>query len=473
MPTQRSVPGPPASEAAAAAPPWRRLTGAEGARADRRPPTVRRVMARFVAANLVVAALLLAGSAWAGHNAARKESLADARETTDLLAALFIEPNLDGLLAENPKALAALDEVAAGPLEDADVVRIKIWDGSEVVYSDEAGLIGKSYPLTDEKQDLLRTGGMLAETSTLGERENVFERVQDQRLLEVYRRVTTPTGERLLLEAYYRYDQVTARQLNIWLTFAPITGTVLLAMLLVQLPLARRLVRQVREGDAERLRLHARAADASAEERRRIAGSLHDGVVQDLSAAPLFMSRAVDLLRGRPAADAERHEVTDGLARSTVAVRGSVSSLRSLLIELYPPHLARAGLAAALADLAARAQARGVQTRLDLDDDLYLPLEVDALLFRVAQEALLNAAEHAGADMVTLSLRRYPDSVRLEVRDDGTGFDPDTAMDSTATGHFGLRVLTDLAESAGAELDLATAPGRGTAVRLQVPLTSR
>jgi signal transduction histidine kinase len=430
-------------------------------------------MARFVAANLVVAALLLAGSAWAGHNAARQESLADARETTELLAELFIEPNLDGLLAEIPEARADLDAVAAGPLREADVVRIKIWNPrSEVVYSDDHRLIGHSFPLTDEKRALLRTGETLAETTSLREEENVFERIQDERLLEVYRRVTTPDGDRLLLEAYYDYSQVTARKETIWLTFAPITGTVLLSMLIVQLPLARRLVRQVRQGDAERLRLHARAADASAEERRRIAGSLHDGVVQDLSAAPLFMSRAVDLLRGRPAADAERQEVADGLARSTVAVRGSVSSLRSLLIELYPPHLAQAGLPAALADLAARVQARGVQTRLDLDDDLYLPLEVDALLFRVAQEALLNAAQHARADIVTLSLRRYRDSVTLEVRDDGTGFDPAIAAGSTETGHFGLRVLTDLAESTGAALDLATAPGQGTTVRLQVPLTS-
>jgi signal transduction histidine kinase len=477
MPAQRSASDIRASDTAAA-PAWQRLTagdGGEDGRARRRPPpTVRRVLARFVAANLVVAAMLLAGGAWAGHNAARKESLADARSTTDILAALVIEPKLDGLLAEDPETLAALEAVTDRPLEGADVVRIKIWNGdSEVVYSDDRRLLGNRYPLSEEKRALLDTGGMLAETSSLGKDENEFERVEDERLLEVYRRVTTPGEDPLLLEAYYRYDQVTARQVGIWLTFAPITGTVLLAMLLVQLPLARRLIRQVREGDAERLELHARAADASAEERRRIAGGLHDGVVQDLSAAPLFMTQAVDLLRGRPASEGERHEVAEGLARSTTAVRGSVSSLRSLLIELYPPHLARAGLPAALADLAARVQARGVRTRLDLADDLDLPLEVEALLFRVAQEALLNAAEHARAGTVTLSLHRDRDAVTLEVRDDGAGFDPGTAGDSTGTGHFGLRVLTDLAESAGATLDLATAPGHGTALRLQVPQDGR
>ena len=432
---------------------------------------MRRVLVRFVAANLVVATLLLAGGAWAGHRAAREDSLADARRTTVLLGTLVIEPNLDGVLAEDQVALARLDAVVAGPLRDADVVRMKIWTpDSRVVYSDDSRLMGHTYPLTEEKQAVLRTGGTMAETTSLREEENVFERVQEERLLEVYHGVSTPGGDRLLLEAYYDYGQVTARTTSIWLTFAPITGTVLLAMLLVQLPLARRMLRQVREGDAERLRLHARAADASTEERRRIAGSLHDGVVQDLSAAPLFMARAVDLLRGRTAGQEEHHEVTEGLALSTTAVRGSVSSLRSLLIELYPPHLAQAGLPAALADLAARVQGRGVQTRLDLADDLDLPLDVEALLFRVSQEALLNAAKHARADTVTLVLRRDRDSVTLEVRDDGAGFDAPTA--GATDGHFGLRVLTDLAEAAGATLDLATAPGEGTALRLQVPLTA-
>src|SRR5215213_10056228 len=122
MPAQRSASDIPASDTAAA-PAWQRLTRGEDGRARRRPPpTVRRVLARFVAANLVVAAMLLAGGAWAGHNAARKESLADARSTTDMLAALVIEPKLDALLAKDPETLAALDAVTGRPLEGADVV---------------------------------------------------------------------------------------------------------------------------------------------------------------------------------------------------------------------------------------------------------------------------------------------------------------------------------------------------------------
>lgn len=472
MPAQRSTSGMPTEERVPG-PLWRRLTdgGPVGARARRRPPSVREVLARFVAANLVIALLLLAGSLWAGNSAARRESLADARTTTDLLAELLIEPNVgDGVLTGDPRALTALDDVVDGQLREAAVVRIKIWDADQVVYSDDRRLIGRTFPLGEAKQDLLRTGGVLAELSSLREEENVFERPQEERLLEVYRRITTPDGDRLLLETYFDYRQVTRRQADIWLSFVPISAAVLLAMLVVQLPLAKRMIRQIREGDAERLRLHARAADASDDERRRIAGSLHDGVVQDLSAAPFLMSGAADLLADRPGSDPEAHEAARGLGLAMTAVRQSVAALRSLLIEIYPPHLARAGLPAALADLAARAQARGIETQLDVPDDLDLPADVDALLFRVAQEALRNAAKHARAGTVQLTLRRDRRLVTMEVRDDGAGFDPSTTTGDTGIGHFGMRVLTDLAEAAGATLDLASAPGQGTALRLQVPL---
>src|SRR5687768_5704164 len=106
MPAQRSTSGMPTDEGVPG-PPWRRLTdgGPGGARAHR-PPSVREVLARFVAANLVIALLLLAGSLWAGNSAARRESLADARTTTDLLAELLIEPNVgDGVLTGDPRAL--------------------------------------------------------------------------------------------------------------------------------------------------------------------------------------------------------------------------------------------------------------------------------------------------------------------------------------------------------------------------------
>jgi two-component system NarL family sensor kinase len=464
-------PGSPTGQASDPPAPWVRLVDGPGSGASPhvvRPPSVRRVMARFAVGNVLVAILLLAASVWASHEVARKESLTDARVRTDLLATLLIEPNLDDtLLSGDPRAVARLDTVVERQLRDASVIRLKIWDDDQrIVYSDEPRLLARSFPTDEAAQPPPHVVAAAQFSEPIGP-ENVYERSHGQ-LLEVYRRITTPSGNELLLELYFPYDMVTDLQRTIWADFAPISATALLLIVLLQAPLAHRMIRSVRAGDRERLHLYARAADASTRERRRIAGNLHDGVVQDLSAAPLIMARATERLARGSGLEADDHTLAAELSDATVAVRGSVASLRSLLIELYPPHLARSGLPAALADLAARIQARGVQVRLDLPDDLDLPPETAALLFRVAQEALQNVVKHACAQTAVLTIEQGAGTASMSIGDDGTGFAPASISAATGKGHFGMRVLCDLAEAADASLDLATAPGRGTTLRIVV-----
>ena len=107
---------------------------------------------------------------------------------------------------------------------------------------------------------------------------------------------------------------------------------------------------------------------------------------------------------------------------------------------------------------------------IDIDDDLMLSEEADRLVFRVAQECLINTAKHAEAPVVAITLRRS-DTRRtvLEVTDDGAGFDADLALAREHDGHFGLRILADVAADAGATLSLRTAPGAGTTWRLVLP----
>jgi signal transduction histidine kinase len=464
------------TEAAGAAPeadvlPWTRLVdgGTEFGRSARRPPpTARRVLTQFVLANLVAVTLLMAGSVWASGKAAEAESLADARTATDVLATTLVEPALaDPALAGDPEALAVLGRAVADAMRDPSLVRVKIWDRSgRIVYSDESRLVGDTFPLADDEEEALASGETVAEISDLDEPENRYERSLGV-LLEVYRRVETPSGGRLLFETYRRYDDVAARQQDLLLTFAPISAVALLVLLLLQLPLGDRMVRQLREGERERLALQARSADASTDERRRIAGSLHDGIVQDLAAASYVLAGAADELEAGSPQGTERSGVLGRLRSAESAVRGSVAALRSLLIEIYPPHLARAGLPTALRGLADRLQPRDVELRIDVPDVVDIPDEAAALLFRVAQEALINVGRHAHARTVDLRLRTEPGRAVLEVADDGVGF---VAGQAAEAGHFGLRVLTDLASAAGATLDLATAPGHGTRLRLEVPL---
>src|SRR3954451_8713830 len=333
-------------------------------------PTVGRVVGRFVLANLVAVLLLMAGSVWASGAAAKAEAIADARHGTDLLARLLVEPALDERLAAgDPAGVAAMDEVLRPRMEAAEVYRVKIWTaGQRVAYSDEASLIGRRFDLEDDELEALQDGRTRAELSDLSRPENQLERSAGQ-LLEVYRQIRTPDGRPMLLEAYFSYQDATARQVDIWMPFAAISVCVLLALLAMQLPLARRMLTQLRAAGRERELLQARALDASTEERRRIAGNLHDGIVQHVSASALLVAGAADQLREGSAHGSHR-EVAEVLGDAATVLRDSVGSLRSLLVEIYPPNLERAGLCPALADVAARLRPRGIDVRMHVPDRL-------------------------------------------------------------------------------------------------------
>lgn len=384
---------------------------------------------------------------------------------------MIVEPNLrEGLLTGDPAAVDHLDRALRDRLAAASVIRVKIWTPDEqIVYSDEARLIGARFPLSEDDLLTLRDGVTRAELSDLSRPENQFESSAGT-LLEVYRQIRTPAGSPMLLETYSPYREATARQMDIWSRIAPISVTVLLALLAMQLPLAGRMVSQLRTAERERDLLQGRALDASTEERRRIAGSLHDGIVQDVSASALLVAGAADQLRDR-SGRWSAHDVAEVLGHAATALRDSVGALRSLLVEIYPPHLERAGLFPALADLANRLRPRGIEVRIDVPEDADIPLHTATLLFRTAQEALLNVAKHAAAHVVEVTVTERPGRLVLEISDDGAGFDLAATLRQPRQGHLGLNVLTDLADAEGAILQVRTAPGAGTRLRLEVPRT--
>ncbi len=151
--------------------------------------------------------------------------------------------------------------------------------------------------------------------------------------------------------------------------------------------------------------------------------------------------------------------------RSAAPCAGSLRSLRSLLVEIYPADLHETGLRGALGDLLASAEADGIATRLVVEDDEDLPPTVSALVWRVAQEAVRNAVRHGRPAEVSVSLLRTGATVRLVVEDDGAGFDQGT---TSGHGHFGLRGMRDLIREAGGTLEVRSAPGEGTRVELEV-----
>jgi signal transduction histidine kinase len=281
-------------------------------------------------------------------------------------------------------------------------------------------------------------------------------------LLEVYLPIQDRQGNRFLFEGYLRFSSVSASGRRLWLKFAPAILGALALVYLAQMPLAWRLARRLREGQAERERLLQRAVESSELERRRIAQDLHDGAVQNLAGVSYALSAAADQLDG-DTDERVRVAVHDAAAET----RRTIRELRSLLVDLYPPDLHREGLAAALGDLVARLSERGIDVQLDLDDDVRLPPQVEALFFRVAQEGVRNVLEHADAQRVEVRVRVNDQVAVFELEDDGSGF---ASGEASPEGHFGLRLIADLARDAGGRLDVRSTPGRGTCLHVEAPL---
>jgi two-component system, NarL family, sensor kinase len=423
--------------------------------------SVSRTVLQFASTALLAVIVIGVAALVVLRGAGSDQSIREARSITRLLATGVVEPSLrDGILRQDPQAIATLDAIVKARVLQSPVVRVKIWspDG-RIVYSDEQRLIGERFSLGGEERDVLADGTVAAEISDLTRPENRFER-REGKLLEVYLPVHTPSGQPLLFESYMRFSAVEASGREVWLAFMPALVGALLLLWLIQVPLAWAFARRLEHGRRERERLLERAVHASEVERRRIASDLHDGVVQDLAGITFSLASSAERERGS--------EVGPVLAEAAEVTRQSMRRLRSLLVEIYPPSLEAAGLQPALLDLLAPLSPRGISTDLEMPDGLRLEPQLEQLFFRTAQEALRNAVAHARARHVTVRIREAGGHVTLLVEDDGVGFSSDEAARRQREGHVGLVALAGLAADAGGRLDVTSVPGRGTSVQLEV-----
>jgi signal transduction histidine kinase len=189
------------------------------------------------------------------------------------------------------------------------------------------------------------------------------------------------------------------------------------------------------------------AATATLEERRRIARELHDGLAQELA----FIAGKSRLLRDDPLAG----EVVSAVDRALAESRQAIATLTRPLDDPLDVTIARAAEEVAIRF--------GLGLTLELQPDLAVSPAAREALRRIVREATLNAARHGGAGRVDISLRSVEEGIRVEIRDDGAGFDT-----TTPRGGFGLVSMRERAESLGGRLSLASAPDRGTVVAVQL-----
>ncbi|MDQ2629786.1 MAG: sensor histidine kinase [Actinomycetota bacterium] len=216
-------------------------------------------------------------------------------------------------------------------------------------------------------------------------------------------------------------------------------------------------LRMMRRLEAERRRAGSAALHAQEEERARIARDLHDEVNQSLTGL---------LLRLEAAREAAPPELENEIAETKALANQAMTELLSLARQLRPTALDDLGLAAAIGGQVEQLGRGEIDTSLSVEGDFSdLGDDAQLVVYRVAQEALNNAARHSGAERVEVRLRRGEDGgVVLEAEDDGRGF----AFDRSEQG-LGIGGMRERALLVGGELTIESRPDHGTTVRLDVP----
>jgi PAS domain S-box-containing protein len=197
---------------------------------------------------------------------------------------------------------------------------------------------------------------------------------------------------------------------------------------------------------------------AALQERQRLAQNLHDAVNQSLFSAGLIAD-VLPRLWDRDQAEARRS--LEDLRRLT---RAAQAEMRALLAELKPSALTDTDLGELFYLLGNAVSGRiNIPVKVTAAQDVILPAEVQVVFYRVCQEALNNVARHANASQVDIDLKDEGTVIELRVHDNGKGFDPE----QISSGHYGLSMMRERAESAGALLTVTSRPGQGTELILR------
>jgi PAS domain S-box-containing protein len=228
----------------------------------------------------------------------------------------------------------------------------------------------------------------------------------------------------------------------------------------------RSLFHFLQDRDEDRTRLLRRSEAAIEQERNRIARDLHDGPVQGVSAATLSLEAALLMIK---AGDANNG--IDLLETIRTELAGEADALRRLMSGLRPPVLEERGLMPAL---------REMVERFETDADVVsifegkirrsVPRDAETLAYRVVQEALTNVRHHARASSVTVHVDTETGQLRVEVEDDGVGFETNLTRDFLRSGRVGLASMRERVELASGTFTVRSSPGRGTAITALIPL---
>jgi len=424
-----------------------------------RSASVGRTVAILALLGVLVIVLVTGAGYFVIRRIAVDRAIDGARQLT-LLSSRVVEQRVsDGILKGDAFATGQVATVINDAVLHDPIVHVKLWgpDGT-ILYSDEPKAIGKKYASGAQELAELGKDETSAEISDLTAPENTYEEGSGP-LLEVYTPIETPGGDKLLFETYQRYSSIDEQRQQLLRSFLPVLVIALFALALLLIPLGWILARRLQRSAREREEALQRSLDVSDRERRRIAGDLHDGPVQELAGLSMRLSASAE-----STADPAQQQV---LRESATAVRGSVRTLRSAIVGVYPPNLEASGLGPALEDLTSRLRHEGLSVSLDVSDPAGYGSVVDQLLYRVCQEAVSNTVRHAGAKRLRIEAAVTETEAVLRVADDGRG------LGSEFRPGVGLGSMRTRVESLHGHFRISPANPRGTLIEARLPRADR
>ncbi|MDD4857459.1 MAG: sensor histidine kinase [Candidatus Krumholzibacteria bacterium] len=220
---------------------------------------------------------------------------------------------------------------------------------------------------------------------------------------------------------------------------------------------------ELRETNASLRRLASELSLTEARERRKIAEDLHDHIGQALA----FIKMSLEQFRGNAIFCGFEGKIDE----ITTLIDQTIKYTRNLTFEISPPALYELGLEAAIDGLAERFRKKhGLAVNVEAFPEIGpLGSDVVVLLYKAVQELLTNVAKHARANRCDIRIKREGDSIRVEVEDDGCGFDAGSLASCGAGDHFGLFNIRERIQYLGGVTEIRSAAGKGTAVMLTTP----
>jgi two-component system NarL family sensor kinase len=413
---------------------------------------------------LVVSAAAIAASWQVARGQALKESERNARRLADLVVAPLLGPALRGDGARGEE----LHQAIRDRKNDGYLTEVTVWDrDGTIIFADNPSQIGQRKPAPVEVLDAIERGVTTSNFEDEPEATAPGFEAKPDGYVEVYVPFRLADRPTLAFEAYYDYSRVadTARALArnlILLVLVP-----LVALQLIQIPIAVSLAKRVRRHETERARLLQSAVTISERERSQIAGDLHDGPIQDIAGVGYALG-AIE-----PAVSEDRRPMMQEVQKT---VQHAVESLRRLMVDLYPPDLDTLRLPQTLVGLTVPLREHGLDVRTEIGELPELDNDLVTTLYQVARESLTNVAKHAQASTATLALTavsgeasRTSGSVQLTIADDGVGVDP-SSLDRRGEGHLGLTLLRDRVESLGGDLRITPGAAGGTTLTATIPV---